>query len=157
MNEHQSRRPSYRKGVNIRLADDQMWTFPAPPKASEASSSPFGSEYIGLVHAIMESEDASERGLADLAFAIFLLGVNYSLTPSEFEHLLNFTPESSEASIAQSALHDIANEHVSSFLKSSNLSWVGGRVVPAPGRFSRFLAWLRSRSPFPWWSFDSRS
>jgi hypothetical protein len=157
VNEYLSRRPSFREGVSIRLADDQLWTFPAPPKSSETGAASFGSEYESLVQAILEVEDRSELRLAELALAIFLLGYNYSLSPSAFERLLGFTSESSESAASQLAFHHVALQHVQSFLGASGASWDSGQAAPRTGWVSRLLAWLRNHSPSIWWSFDSRS
>jgi hypothetical protein len=150
------RRPGFRQERRIRLADGQMWTLPAPPRASERESPPFGSEYTDLVQAIMEAEDGSEQRLAELAFAIFLLGHNYSLSPSDYSQLLGFPPESSELTDWQVAFHHIAQEHLHPFLDTARFPLETGPVLPRPGRFARLLAWLRNRLPFRWWSVDSR-
>ena len=157
VHEHLSRRPSFRDGVKVRLADDQMWVLPAPPGPSESAELLFGIEYLGLIDAVMEVQESSELRVAELALAIFLLGVNYSLPPSAFERLLDFTPDSSKTAVAESAFHQIATEHVSSLLDASGVSWDHQPVAPIPGRVSRFVTWLRNHSPLVWWSFDSRS
>src|SRR5437773_1040820 len=92
LDELSSRRSSFRPGSPIRLADGQTWTLPAPPKAKEWMAAPFDAEYTGLIQAIMEAEDASEQRLAELAFAIFLLGHNYQLSPADYERLLGSSP-----------------------------------------------------------------
>ena len=155
--EHLSRRPSFRDGVKVRLADEQMWVLPAPPIPSESADVLFGTEYLDLIHAVMDEQESSERRLAELALVIFLLGVNYSLSPSAFERLLEFSPDSSKSVAAESAFHQIATEHVHSSLDASRVSWDHRSVAPVPGRVSRFVAWLRNHSPLVWWSFDSRS
>ena len=157
MHERLSRRPSFRDGVKIRLADDQIWILPAPPKPSESESASFGTEYMGLLHAIHEAEDRSEQRLAELALAIFLLGYNYCLSPSDYEYLLGFTPEPPEPTASQLAFHHIAQEHLHSCLDACRGSWDSTPVVPTPGRISRFLAWLRNHLPFVSWSVNSRS
>ena len=151
------RRPMFRNGVTIRLADDQLWTFPAPPKHSESEYATFGPEYVGLIKATMEAYDSSELRLAELALVIFLLGHNYSLSPADYQHLLGFAPESLESTASQLAFHDVAQQHIQSFLETFGTSWKTGQVVPKRGRVSRLVAWLRNHSPSFWWSFDSRS
>ena len=118
VNELLSRRPSFRDGVRIRLADGEMWVFPAPPKPVESKSVLFGTEYMGLIQAIMEAEERSEQCLAELAFAIYLLKCNYSLTSADFEYLLGFSPESSESADSQVAFHLIAQEHLHAVLEA---------------------------------------
>ena len=155
MDEASIRCPGFREGRTIRLADGQMWTLPAPPRASESITSLFGSEYPGLIQAILEAEDGSEQRLAELAFAIFLLGQNYSLSASDYSQLLAFPPESPELADWQLAFHHIAQEHVYAFLETSRFPLDTGPLPPRPGRFARLLAWLRNRLPFRWWSLLS--
>jgi hypothetical protein len=155
--ERLNRCPSFRDGVDIRLADGQFWTLPAPPKTSESRYESFGTEYTDIIHALMEVNDRSEQRLAELALAIFLLGLNYSLSPSDYECLLGFSPESPELTTVQLTFHRIAQDHLHSFLDASGVSWDSTQVAPAPGRLSRVVAWLRIRLPFGWSSVDSRS
>jgi hypothetical protein len=155
--ERLNRRPSFRDGVNIRLADGQFWTLPAPQKPSESRYESFGTEYTDIIHALMEVNDRSEQRLGELALAIFLLGLNYSLSPSDYECLLGFSPESPELTAVQLTFHRIAQDHLHSFLDASGVSWDSTQVAPAPGRLSRLVAWLRIRLPFGWSSVDSRS
>ncbi len=155
--ERLSRRPSFRDGVQIRLADDQLWTLPAPPKPSESEAMPFGTDYADIIQAIMDVEDCSEQRFAELALAIFLLGYNYGLSPAEYECLLGFMSESPESTAAQFAFHRIAQEHIHSFLDASGVSWDSAHDAATPGRLSRLLGWLRVHLPFRWWSFESRS
>jgi hypothetical protein len=157
VHERLSRRPSFRDGVSIRLADNQFWTLPAAPKPSESRSESFDIEYTDIIHALMEVRDRSEQRLAELALAIFLLGLNYSLSPSDYEFLLGFSPESPELTAVQLTFHRIAQDHLHSFLDASGVSWDSTQVAPAPGRLSRLVAWLRIRLPFGWSSVDSRS
>jgi hypothetical protein len=154
LHEHLNRRSTFRDGVKIRLADGQFWTLPAPLKASERAS--FGTEYRGLIKAIAEAEDSSEQRLAELAFAIFLLSSNYHPSSLDYEFLLGFAPGSPESTAAQLAFHHVAQEHLQSLRDASGALWASRQVVPTPGRFSRFFAWLRNHMPFVSWSFDSR-
>ena len=155
--ERLSRRPSFRDGVKIRLADNQIWTLPAPPKQSEAEAASFGTEYIDIIQAFMDVNDDSERCRGELALAIYLLGYNYCLTPPDYESLLGFTSESPDATAAQSAFHRIAQEHIHSFLDASGISWNRTEVAPTTGRFSRLIAWLRIHLPFGLASVGTRS
>jgi hypothetical protein len=129
-----------------------MWTLPAPCKPAESTS--FGIEYIGLIRAITEAEDNNEQRLAELAFVIFLLGANYSLSPMDYECLLGFTPNSPESVAAQSAFCQIAQDHVQTFLDTGR-ECDAAPAVRAPGKLSRVFAWMRNHPPFRWWSFDA--
>jgi len=157
VDELSSRRSLFRHGRNIRLADGQTWTFPAPTTESQWKAAPFTAEYTGLIRALMEAENASEQHLAELAFAIFLLGHNYCLSPKDYERLLDFAPGSPASTDGQLAFHHISQEHLHSFLDTSGAGLDSRPVLPAQRRFFRLLAWLRHHSPFRWWSVDSRS
>ena len=155
--ERLSRRPSFREGVKIRLADNQIWTLPAPPKQSEAEAASFGTEYTDIIQALMDVTDGSDQCHGELALAIYLLGYNYCLTPPDYESLLGFTSESPDATAAQSAFHRIAQEHLHSFLDASGVSWDNRTVAPKARRLSRLIAWLRIHLPFGLASVGTRS
>jgi hypothetical protein len=154
--EFSSRKPSFRQGRPIQLADGQTWTFPAPPKGSEWKSMPFGAEYTDLIRAILEAEDGSEQGLAELAFAILLLAHNYRLSPADYERLLASTPESPDSRDSRDSFHQIAQDHVHSFLDFSGIASVERSLLDAPGKFDRLFCWLRNRLPSRWFSLESR-
>jgi hypothetical protein len=84
---HRSR---FRKGSKLRLADNRLWTLPAPPYDSRGGPAPFRIEHAGLLKAIVEADYDFERRLAELAFVVFLLGENYALSPADYERLLAF-------------------------------------------------------------------
>ena len=94
VDELSSRRSSIQAGNLISLANDQEWTFPAPTADSEFAVEAAGTEYLGLIRAIMEAEDQSDRRLAELAMAIFLVGLNYQRSRSHPESgcILNRLP-----------------------------------------------------------------
>ena len=141
-----SRRSCFREGTRIRLADGQLWTFPAPPKASAWEASPLGTEYTGLIQALNEAGDRSEARLTELALAVFLLGHNYSLSPTDYQHLLSSNSESPDATEWQVAFHDIALEHLLSFRESSDP--LDRKPLPTVSKiFSRLLDRLRKVLP----------
>ena len=126
-----------------------MWTLPAPADVSRGGPAPFKVEYTGLLRAIVEAEDVSERRLAELAFVVFLLGENYSLSPADYDALLAFLPETEESCAWQLAVEEIVQEHLRCFNYSTSSSEKG--VVPiAPGRFIRLLSWFRNHIRLPW-------
>jgi hypothetical protein len=157
LDEPSSRRSSFRQGRRIRLADGQTWTLPACPKGSEWKAVPFRAEYTDIIRAILEAEDRSEQRLAELAFAIFLLGHNYHLSPADYERLLGSNPESPDSRDWHLAFHDLSQEHIHSFLNASGVSLVDRPFLPKEGKFSRLWAWLRNRLRSRWFSFNSRS
>jgi len=157
LDEASSRQSSFRQGSEIQLADGQTWVFPAPPEGSEWNAAPFGAEYSDLIRAISEAEDGIEERLAELAFAIFLLGHNYRLSPADYETLLGSTPKSSGLRDWQVAFHQFAQDHLYSFLNNFAVFSQTGPLLEKPGRVSRLSAWLRNHLPFRWFSFESRN
>ena len=89
VDELSSRRSRFQPGTTICLANDQEWTFPAPTADSEFAVESAEAEYLGLIHAVQEAEDQSERRLAELALAIFLIGLNYDLSPTDLAKLVH--------------------------------------------------------------------
>ncbi len=157
LHELSSRRSSFRDGRQIRLADGQTWIFPAPLKASEWTNVPFGSEYTGIIQAMLQAEDRYEQNLAELAFAIFLLGHNYCLSAGDYEQLLGSTVELSDSRAWQHELHQLSQEHLRSFLDTAEVSLEKSPVLPTPARFARLRAWLGNHLPSGWWSLDSQN
>jgi hypothetical protein len=157
LHEPSSRRSSFRGGRQIRLADGQTWILPAPLKASEWKTVPFGSEYMDIIKAMLQAEDSYEQHLAEMAFAIFLLGHNYCLSAGDYEQLLGSTAEFSDSRVWQHELYQLSQEHLRSFLEARDDSLEKRPVVPAPARFARLRTWLRNHSPSRWWSLDSQN
>jgi hypothetical protein len=92
--EHQFRRPEFRAGMLIPLADGQPWVFPLPggdvePADGGAVDDP---EVRALLEVIRDAEDRADRHRAELALAIHLLGCNYALTPDQRRRVLEFGP-----------------------------------------------------------------
>lgn len=145
VDEPSTRRSRFQPGTPIRLANDQEWTFPAPTAHSEFAVESAEAEYLGLIHALLEAEDRSERRLAELALAIFLIGLNYQLSSSDLASLFTFQPRSQELADSQHAFEALASDHILSLARREKLLL----AVPSPGpkggpRGRRFLAWLRT-------------
>ena len=118
-----SRRSDFHNRKGIRLADGRVWTFPAP--AERWSSSPdaaFGADYLGLIRAILEAENEDERRLAELALAMLLIGLQHSLTSSEYHAFSSSSPYSQELADSQAGFHDLALDHVE-YLKATGFFW----------------------------------
>jgi hypothetical protein len=115
LDEFSSRTSSFRPGRPIRLADGQTWVIPAPPMESEWTNVPLGPQYADIVQAILDVNESAELCLAELAFAILLLGQNYSLSPADFERLLGAKLGSYQSRGWQIAFHQIAQDHVRCF------------------------------------------
>ena len=119
VDELSSRRSRFRPGNPICLANDQEWTFPAPTADSEFAVESAAAEYLGLIHAVQEAEDPSERRLAELALAIFLIGLNYQLNSSDLAYLFTFQPRSRELADSQHAFESLARDHILALARHS--------------------------------------
>jgi hypothetical protein len=152
-----SRRSSFRPGKKIRLADGQAWTLPSPVREWSDKAHSDREAYNGLIRSINEAEDDSERRLAELSFAIFLLGKNYRLSPSDYEQLLDFGSPSSESIAWQVALHQLTQEHLHFFSSAPDFPEQTELASIPQGLVARLLAWLRTLMPLRWRFFDSQS
>jgi hypothetical protein len=145
VDELSTRRSRFQPGTSIRLANDQEWTFPAPTAVSKFAVEPEGAEYLGLIQAVQEAEDQSERRLAELALAIFLIALNYQLSSTDLVKLFTFQPRSQELADSQRAFELLAREHILSTVRHNKLSMpVVARAAPKRPLADRFLSWLRS-------------
>jgi hypothetical protein len=145
VDELSTRRSRFQPGTPICLANDQEWSFPALMADSEFAVESAGAEYLGLIHAVQEAEDQSERRLAELALAIFLIGLNYQLSSSDLANLFTFQPRSQKLADSQHAFESLARDHVLALARCGKLPL----PVPSPGAARRplghrVLAWLRS-------------
>ena len=158
VDELSSRRSRFQPGNPICLANAQEWTFPAPAADSEFTVGSAEAEYLGLIHAVQEAEDQSERRLAELALAIFLIGLNYQLGSTDLANLFTFQPQSQELTNSQHAFELLARDHILSLARRGKLplptSSPSAEGQP-PGR--RVLAWLRSRGLMRKWLPSSRN
>jgi len=113
LDERSLRRPSFQDGAWVRLADGNLWSFPLPGSVCEnrGASADAGQTLPGLVAAVCESEDRAELRRMELALAIHLLGRNYQLGPSEYQHLLDFPPDSPMLGAVQEAFHAVFLDH----------------------------------------------
>ena len=152
-----SRRSSFRSGKTIRLADGQGWTFPSPIREWSDKAHSEREAYNGLIRSINEAEDNSERRLAELSFAIFLLGQNYRLSPVDYQQLLDFSSESVESIDWRTSLRQLTQEHLHFFSSVPDFDQQTDLASIPQGMVSRLRAWLRTFMPLRWRFFDSRS
>ena len=144
VDELSTRRSRFQHGTSIRLANDQEWIFPAPTAVSRCAFELEGAEYLGLIQAVQEAEDQSERRLAELALAIFLIGLNYQLSSSDLLDLFTFQSRSQKLADSQRAFELLAREHILWMSRHNKLSIpVIARAAPRRPLASRFLSWLR--------------
>jgi hypothetical protein len=92
------RRPGFRIGTWIRLADDQEWSFPDPPAPG------VDVQYDALKEALFEAENRDEVLQIELAISILLLSRNYDLKPADFERILDFGDDRIRLRAVQSAV-----------------------------------------------------
>jgi hypothetical protein len=117
--ERTRRRPRFRPGIGLRLADGQVWTFPMPGEPiGEAGPGPGDREatwnsrgYREILRAALDAEDEGESFRAELALAIHLLDWNYALDPDDFEELLDDVGDDRRRSDLSAALHTLALAH----------------------------------------------
>jgi hypothetical protein len=106
LDERTRRRPDFLPGSSLRLADDQLWTFPAP-----AARARFGPDYPAAVAAVVEAKDRSRRSRAERTLAILLLCHNYDLSPTVLSGLLSYAPGDPALVQLQEAFGRLAWEH----------------------------------------------
>lgn len=130
----------FREGRRVLLADGGVWSFPKAGRAWGLDSP----EYQSLVRAIVEADEESDRCLAELATAIFLLGSNYELEPEDFQRLLTFEPGSPEQTAWRHALREIIAEHVreSRFSDAQQVAAESDGRSPRRGHFGVVPRWL---------------
>lgn len=113
------RRPDFKPGVSVRLADGQFWILPVPARCAAADPSIDATPEISsyrtyelLLEAITEAVDDSDQFLAELALAIELLGTNYALGHEDYRSLLTFDPLDPARSSLRTDLHSVAIMHL---------------------------------------------
>jgi hypothetical protein len=140
------RRPDFRAGREISLADGQAWTFPAPQSEAVSAECEVDTEYVGLVRIVWEAENSHERHLAELALALYLIELNYHLTRAELESLFTYPPGSPELAESQRAFDALARDHLLASQPGATLSPLpSGPAAARPSLCDRLLHWLRPR------------
>ncbi len=150
VDELSSRRCRFLVGTPITLANDQAWIFPAPTAESEFNFEFAGADYLGLMRAIREAEDQSEQRMAELALAIFLIGLNYNLSSSDLTRLFTFQPRSQKLANSQHAFESLARDHLLALVNREKLFLPDSS--PGPEKWTiadRLLAWLRNHGLLP--------
>ncbi len=132
------RRPGFRVGTSIQLADGQAWIVPEADQMVEPSRS-----YDALLSAVATADDRRELLRAELALGIHLITLNYDLTPLILGALLDFPVGDPALTALQSELHAIAMEHVRAHRPLNSdyiIAHPAPRVARRPGLFSRVRA-----------------
>jgi hypothetical protein len=143
------RRPTFRPGREITLADGRPWTFPAPGGHAVPATRARDDDYLGLLRAVWEAEDLQERYLAELALAIYLIELNYQLSSAELEFLFTYRSGSPELADSQRAFDMLAREHLQSVCPEAILPQPPSSPrEPVQKPCARFLVWLRGLGRF---------
>lgn len=114
LHEARLRRPEFRPGPAIRLADGQDWILPAPPHDRRAPGfdESFAPQYEAHLEAVTEAETEPEGRRAELALGLFLLEQNYVLGPADYAALFSAPFGGVRLEQIQDALHGVAWAHV---------------------------------------------
>ncbi len=137
------RRPGFRPGRSIRLADGQFWTFPAPVEGGRTDDPGPVPAYRALLRACLEAEDEPEQRRAELALGIALLDCNYVLDSSDFSSLLEFPAGDPNAFSVQEGLACVAVEHLRAFRhRKASFSGEPGRASHGWGLLVRPWRWF---------------
>jgi hypothetical protein len=105
------RRPEFRPGTALRLADGQTWILPAP-LALEGDSL---DSTLPLVAAIAQADSRADLLRAELALGINLIAANYDLPPLILGALLDFPAGDPALAEFQTDLHQIAMDHLRAY------------------------------------------
>jgi hypothetical protein len=145
--EHARRRPTFRPGLDLRLADGQVWSLPLPGPAGEGETAAErgGSgatwddpRYRAIVRAGLEAEDEGDQFRAEMSLAIHLLHWNYNLDADDFEDLLDDHGEIRRRNDLSHAFHALGLAHFSPFALPAR-GTPGRASNPSRGDFLRFL------------------
>lgn len=133
LDEKHFRRPDFRRGDPIRLADGGTWMFAPPPGYSAVDDAGTDADrpdpgYVAALEAVACAEDDAERLRAELGLAIDLLARNYDLRPEEYQRLLIFTPGGEALAEVQRAFHQLASDHLRRFRPPQPRSGRGPRA-----------------------------
>jgi hypothetical protein len=108
IDERARRRPTYRAGTLVRLADGQLWSLPAV--SGEENDPVLGA----LLRAVNLPEPGPEQLRDELALTIALLSRNYQLSPETYPLLLTFRAGDSAKGELQDAIRRVARDAVPS-------------------------------------------
>ncbi|RUL84203.1 hypothetical protein [Tautonia sociabilis] len=147
------RRPGFRSGLSVILADGQRWTLPLPAEADrEEIPAPVEEHIRAILEMIREAEDRAELLRAELALGIHLLSINYRLGPEQYQELLSFERSSPMRETSQEAFHRAALAYLRRLNAEEGRAdhlVIGERYPPEGllGLVTQFLRRLWGRSP----------
>ena len=149
-NERARRRPGFRSGWQVRMADGQAWSLPVPEleegTQGKVESGWDNPSYRAILRSVAEAEDAGELFRAELALAIHLLRWNYQLDVNDLHQLLDDQEEEGRPRVGLGeALHALALAHLGVGGHRTPLDPLGDREKRAGGPLRWILraAWSR--------------
>ena len=119
LDERALRRPGFKAGVWVKLADGQEWGFPKPrlilkPKIADGSidiggGPTFGPEFDDKLEVLLGVRDAepAERLRVKFELAVRLLATNYDLKPDDFGELIVLEPGDPDSEERWDALNNV--------------------------------------------------
>jgi len=139
------RRGTFQEGLSIPMADHQAWVFPIAGGELRLTAAKHD-EYLGILKAYAEGEDATERQLAELALAIFLIELNYELDSRELALLFSFPPGSPALLEAHASFRNLALGHLEAVQGGASLDADSQElpIAPGPKLWGRSVAWLKA-------------
>ncbi len=139
--EQSARRPAFKEGTRIVLADGQAWSLPG--RWSDRDDP----EFDAILRAVFEAEDVADRLRHELALTILLLSRNYQLGPGDYQALLGFPPGAAALATMQRTLHEFVLDQARHV--EDRINWVRPAQADSPLRWepagpSKWSARLRS-------------
>ncbi len=115
LEELESRRPEFRPGLPLRMADGQVWSLPIPVEkdgeAGDRTAHWDDTNYRAILRAIAEAEDSGELFRAELALAVHWLQWNYALAEDDLDELLEDRDQGLARFILSEALRTLTSAH----------------------------------------------
>jgi hypothetical protein len=131
------RRPEFRPGTSVLLADGQVWVLPDPDVSAGLTPS-----LDALIAGVVEAGDAIEGLRAELALGIYLISANYDLPPLALGPLLEFRSGDPSLTRFQADLHQVALAYVRAHRPDAAPLPDPSPAARRPGLFGRLRASL---------------
>ena len=141
--ETESRRSGFLGGIPVQLANGEFWAFPGPRELSSEGATR-DSKLSGLLEAISQSEDFAEQSRMELALAIYLITLNYDLTPKGYLEVLGDGADVRVREQLRACFHDIARRHAEAVVSRSPAAKA---EPPKMGRRFRFPLFHPAHQP----------
>lgn len=145
LNEFALRRPDFRGGLPILLADDRPWALPGPRETVPGGTA--DERTTRLVRWVAEAQSQADQLLGEMALAIHLLALNYNLGPNDYRQLLEVDRTDSRFTRMIDDFHAIYLRHAEALAPRTTVEVrapIGRRIVSMFTRPGRVLASARS-------------